>query len=50
MYESQIVEIEEMNFDHYIHHFDEYDEHYPTYDKIFENNIEYYEEDEELDG
>ena len=36
MYESQIVEVEDFNFCHYINHFDEFENNYPTYDEIFE--------------
>ncbi|MCW8838233.1 MAG: hypothetical protein OQK11_05990 [Thiovulaceae bacterium] len=36
MYESQIVEVEDFNFCHYINHFDEYEQNYPTYDEMFE--------------
>ena len=50
MYESQIVEVEDFNFCHYINHFDEYEQNYPTYDEMFESNDTTiaYEEDEEF--
>lgn len=47
MYESQIVEVEDFNFCHYINHFDEFDNNYPTYDEIFELDCSVYEEEEE---
>ena len=52
MYESQIVETEDMSFGHYINHFDELESNYLTYDEIYENNtslIEYYEDEERKD-
>jgi len=37
MYESQIVEVEDMNFCHYINHFDEFDQDSNlTYEEMFE--------------
>ncbi|WP_455757512.1 hypothetical protein [Sulfurimonas sp.] len=36
MYESQIVEVEDMNFCHYINHFDEQENSHLTYEEIFE--------------
>lgn len=50
MYESQIVEVEDMNFGHYINHFDEFDKDSNlTYEEMFELNevIIDYSEDED---
>jgi hypothetical protein len=50
MYESQIVEVEDFNFCHYINHFGEVEENYPTYDEIFETDeLLLQEEDEEVE-
>ena len=40
MYESQIVEIEDVSFEHYINHFDELEESYLTYDEEFLDVLE----------
>jgi hypothetical protein len=49
MYESQIVEVEDFNFCHYINHFDEFDSSYPTYNEMFEMDYTLYEEEEEYE-
>lgn len=47
MYESQIIEVEDMSFGHYINHFDELEENYLTYDEVYENNTSLIDYDEE---
>ncbi len=48
MYESQIVEVEDMNFCHYINHFDEFDvESGLTYEEIFELDVAFDDENED---
>ncbi|WP_373073963.1 hypothetical protein [Sulfurimonas sp.] len=44
MYESQIVEVKDMNFCHYINHFDEFD---INYEEIFELEVAYDDDNEE---
>ncbi|QFR48926.1 hypothetical protein FJR48_04000 [Sulfurimonas lithotrophica] len=39
MYESQIVEVEDFNFCHYINHFEDYEKDiHLTYEEMFESN------------
>jgi len=38
MYECQIVEIEDINFCHFINHYDEFEKDYLTYEETFEFN------------
>jgi hypothetical protein len=47
MYESQIVEVEDMNFCHYINHFDEFDMSSMTYDEMFEMDVAFDDDNEE---
>jgi len=49
MYESQIVETEDMSFTHYINHFDEYEDNYLTYSDIYENTTSTIEYEDEFD-
>lgn len=53
MYESQIVEVEDFNFCHYINHFEDFEKDSDlTYDEMFElqeMSMEYIEDEENIE-